>query len=97
MEVMSVLDCTVAEFKQYMFGKNLGEYRTHLVFITLAWERLLNIRTDLMRKINKREISEKSPEIKKLFRDVYSKMTLLENKAIYLRSEIKRIEGMPLN
>ena len=95
--IVSVLDCSLEDFKELTARENLGSYKTHLVLITLHWERLGKVRSDAMKVLQTEHLtSAKKQEFADLISSVYSKMISLEEKAVYLRGEIQRIENLPI-
>ena len=96
-KLVSVLDCSLEDFKELTARENLGSYKTHLVLITLHWERLSKVRSDALSVMQSEYLpSAKKQEFTDLISRAYSKMISLEEKAVYLRGEIQRIENLPI-
>lgn len=92
----SLLDFSQEEFIKSMRGTNLGNHKSTLVFIKVSYEQLNTIRKDTMRAIKRGTLSKEDVEVLDLLKQVFQKMQDIEEKALFLIEEIKRIEAIPL-
>ena len=79
-EFGTLVDSTPEEFRKHCEDKNLGYISSLRNYIAGAYQTLVKMKDDLLKKIKKEKLPEDSEEMKTL-KGIYNELMKLENKA----------------